>query len=173
MKKAILLIGPPGCGKDTQKKIILQNHPDYKDISTGDIIREKMKSYTGKYVDDEVIYGMINEHMDTMNIKDNDIIIFNGFPRTVPQIEYFEKNGISLELILGFENITDENLIKRIGKRGERDSITPQQRLQDFADKTLPVMYLLKINHENKYIKIDASKNEDEINTYIESKLKL
>jgi len=90
----LIFLGGPGSGKGTQAKILAQS-TGLKHISTGDILRSAIKEETklgvkaqefvdaGKLVPDEIILDMIREELT----KEKRGIIFDGFPRTVPQAE--------------------------------------------------------------------------------------
>ena len=92
----ILLLGPPGGGKGTQAKYLI-NRLNIPQISTGDMLREhvnnktdlglKAKEYmsAGALVPDEVILGMMKGRLVDKDC--NDGYILDGFPRTIPQAE--------------------------------------------------------------------------------------
>ena len=92
----LLLIGPPGGGKGTQAKFLV-DHFSIPQISTGDILRENVHNKTplgketqkfmkaGKLVPDSVILDMMKNRF-----SENDCVkgyILDGFPRTIPQAE--------------------------------------------------------------------------------------
>ena len=74
MDKNIILLGPPGCGKGTQAKMLAEKHK-IPQVSTGDILREAVKNKTdmgkkakesmdaGKLVADEVVIGIIKDRL--------------------------------------------------------------------------------------------------------------
>lgn len=94
MKKHIILLGPPGCGKGTQS-IKIKLMYNYIHISTGDIIRQNIKNNTkysfflskylnkGKLVPDNLVFQLIKQYLIKKNINNN--VIWDGFPRTVKQ----------------------------------------------------------------------------------------
>lgn len=127
----VILIGPPGCGKGTQSKILEQEY-GFVQISTGDILREKQKDNSdlakklkdlmsqGKLVPDEIIlevtYAKINEL-----INDNvSVILLDGFPRTLYQAEQLDSftdlNKIKIRSVISMK-ITESDLVKRITGR--------------------------------------------------------
>lgn len=99
--KAIVLFGAPGSGKGTvaEKLKVLTG---YIHISTGDMLREAVKAGTavgreaegymkkGALVPDEVIIRLVEERLDKGSA--DDLYMFDGFPRTVPQAELLEKS---------------------------------------------------------------------------------
>ena len=92
----LLLIGPPGGGKGTQAKFLI-DHFSIPQISTGDMLRENVRSETslgeeagkfmnkGKLVPDSVILDMMKKRLAEQDCRNG--YILDGFPRTIPQAE--------------------------------------------------------------------------------------
>ena len=92
----LLLIGPPGGGKGTQAKFLI-DHFSIPQISTGDMLRENVRNETslgeearkfinkGKLVPDSVILDMMKKRLAEQDC--NNGYILDGFPRTIPQAE--------------------------------------------------------------------------------------
>ena len=92
----LLLIGPPGGGKGTQAKFLI-DHFLITQISTGDMLRENVRNETslgeeagkfmnkGKLVPDSVILDMMKKRLAKQDC--NNGYILDGFPRTIPQAE--------------------------------------------------------------------------------------
>ena len=90
----IILFGPPGAGKGTQSKYLVNKIKGFQ-ISTGDILREEIKKDTkigkiiindmndGKFINDEIVNKLI-ENIIFDPIKKNKLI-FDGYPRTLSQ----------------------------------------------------------------------------------------
>ena len=112
----IALFGPPGSGKGTQSKKLLEKyHLVY--ISTGDILREQIAQQTalglqakqlidkGHLVPDELVVKLLEEKMD--NNPKADGFLFDGFPRTFEQAEILEdllsKRNMSLSGMISLE----------------------------------------------------------------------
>ncbi|MCJ7871650.1 adenylate kinase [Phaeobacter sp. J2-8] len=124
----IILLGPPGAGKGTQARILVQERGMVQ-LSTGDMLREAKDSGTtmgkrvaevmarGELVTDEIVIGLIEEKLE----KDaNCGFIFDGFPRTLAQADALEallaKHGKSLNAVIEMR-VDDEALVARITAR--------------------------------------------------------
>ena len=91
----IILLGPPGAGKGTQAKRLVEERGMVQ-LSTGDMLREAKTSGTemgqkvaevmarGELVTDEIVIGLIREHLNT---NAGNGFIFDGFPRTLKQAD--------------------------------------------------------------------------------------
>ena len=125
----ILLLGPPGGGKGTQAKLLVEklNIPQ---ISTGDILREhvkkksdlgkKAKNYMekGELVPDKLILQMMKQRL----LQDDCLqgYILDGFPRTIPQAEGLDDLLINLNQTLDkviVLNVPDDDIVERMGGR--------------------------------------------------------
>ena len=125
----ILLLGPPGGGKGTQAKFLIErlNVPQ---ISTGDMLREHVKNQTdlgaeaksymnsGRLVPDEVILGMMKVRLDKSDCKNG--YILDGFPRTIPQAKGLDTLLVELNQSLDFVivvEVNDDTIVSRMGGR--------------------------------------------------------
>lgn len=120
-KKKIILLGPPGAGKGTQAKRLVEK-TGLLHLSTGDILRDEVargtdlgkqaKGYMdrGDLVPDELIIGMIRGR-----IEDADGFILDGFPRTVAQAEALERIT-SIDLVIDID-LSREEVIRRLSSR--------------------------------------------------------
>ena len=175
----IALFGPPGAGKGTQSKKLLEKY-NLTYISTGDMLRSeiaegsdlglKAKSIIekGGLVDDELIIQLIEKKIKTN--PDSRGILFDGFPRTTVQAYILEglllKMNSSLNCMVSLE-VNQDELIKRMLLRakdsGRADDTLDviKVRLQEYETKTKPVadFYAKK----NKYFAIDGVGEIDEI----------
>lgn len=94
----IILLGPPGIGKGTIAKLLQSKH-DFLQISTGDLVRTEIKSGSalGKEMADLINKGNLvpNEIITTILKKaipkNKKNIVFDGYPRTIPQAESLQK----------------------------------------------------------------------------------
>lgn len=154
----IVLFGPPGAGKGTQSEKLIK-HYNLLHISTGDLFRkhlgegtalgQKAKSYMdeGKLVPDQLVVDMVDVKLQENH--DFSGIIFDGFPRTIPQAEaldqLLESKDMPIVATVMLE-VPDEELINRLLERGKTSGRTDDQdrakietRLNVYKDETLPV----------------------------------
>ena len=125
----IILIGPPGGGKGTQAKLLVEKF-NIPQISTGDMLREHVKNKTklgikakeymdsGTLVPDQLILGMMETRFQNPDCLNG--YILDGFPRTIPQAKglgnSLEKIGHHLTNIIVLE-IQDDIIVERMGGR--------------------------------------------------------
>ncbi len=118
---SIVLFGPPGAGKGTQAARITQT-TGLPQVSTGDMLRAAVKNGTktgieakkymdaGKLVPDSIIIDLIKDR-----VQDPDAVkglMFDGFPRTIPQAEALSKITEVTHVIA--INVSDERIVERI-----------------------------------------------------------
>ena len=124
----IILLGPPGAGKGTQARILVDER-NMTQLSTGDMLRAAIKSGSemgkkvadimaaGKLVTDEIVIGLIGEQLERGSEGG---FIFDGFPRTLGQAdalgELLEKHGQSLDAVVEMR-VDDDALVDRITAR--------------------------------------------------------
>ena len=125
----LILLGPPGCGKGTQAKILIDTY-HIPQISTGDILREAIKKESplgveakahmdqGALVPDHLVIKIIEERLKQADCSRG--FILDGFPRTVAQAEALETTlsemGSKLEYVFSID-VDDEELIRRLTGR--------------------------------------------------------
>ena len=121
----LILMGAPGAGKGTQAEIISEKF-QIPAISTGEILRAAIKAGTelgktaqsfmdsGNLVPDEVVIGIIKEHLSSDACKNG--FILDGFPRSVAQAEALESFGVKIDAVLAIE-VEDERIVARMGGR--------------------------------------------------------
>lgn len=125
----IVFLGPPGAGKGTQAKILIEKY-GIPQISTGDMLREhrakgtelgkKAQEYMdkGQLVPDEIILGMVKERLAQSDCAKG--FILDGFPRTVAQAEALDKILFEMNKKLDFALalvVPDELLVERLTGR--------------------------------------------------------
>jgi adenylate kinase len=92
----LILFGPPGAGKGTQAKFIVDKY-NVPQISTGDMLRLAVKGRTplglrakelmdsGALVPDDVVLGLVEERLALSDCREG--FVLDGFPRTIPQAD--------------------------------------------------------------------------------------
>ena len=121
----IILLGPPGVGKGTQAKMLV-DATAMRHISTGDLLRAARKEGTelgkqaqdfmdaGELVPDSLIMDMVAEELDRMDPAQG--IVFDGFPRTIPQAEGLAAIGVDVDKVVEIA-VDDEEIVKRMSGR--------------------------------------------------------
>ena len=102
----LILFGPPGAGKGTQARYLVEKLNGFQ-ISTGDMLREEIQKDTeigkkiindmndGKFVNDEIVNQLIEKVIFDPQKKNK--LIFDGYPRTISQAQ-------NLDLLLDKSN---------------------------------------------------------------------
>jgi len=170
----LILFGPPGSGKGTQA-VNLKERFHLLHLSTGDLLRSEIKQETklgleakhyidaGKLVPDAVVIGMIKDKLDQHD-KDVKGIIFDGFPRTVPQAEALDKlleeKKCPIKKVLALK-VNDEELVRRMLTRGiisgrsdDADENISRGRITEYNHKTAPLADYYKAQH--KFVEVDG-----------------
>ncbi|MEP3685551.1 MAG: adenylate kinase [Sulfitobacter dubius] len=125
----IILLGPPGAGKGTQARHLVETR-NMVQLSTGDMLREAKDSGTemgkivadvmdrGALVTDEIVIGLIREKLTDK--AEHGGFIFDGFPRTLAQAdalaELMADEGQNLDAVIEMK-VDDEALVARITAR--------------------------------------------------------
>ena len=155
----IVIFGAPGSGKGTQSDKLIE-HYNLFHISTGDVLRDNIRRGTelgktakgyidqGQLVPDELIIDILAQVLDDNKDKASEGVIFDGFPRTIPQAEALEQlladRGTQIDAVVGLE-VPEEELIKRILLRGQMsgrsddNEDTARKRLETYHNQTSPL----------------------------------
>ena len=185
----IILFGPPGAGKGTQAKYLV-NKIDGFQISTGDLLREEIKKDTdigkkiiknmndGKFVSDEIVNDLIKNII--LDPKKKSKLIFDGYPRSISQAKNLNSLlGDSNQKIdcVFFLNVDKDTIIKRIEKRkilekrSDDDLETILKRYDTYMKTTKPVLDFYSKN--SNFHEIDGSQEISQITRKIEAFLNL
>lgn len=169
----IALFGPPGAGKGTQAKRIVEKY-NLAHLSTGEMIREEISKGTelgkiaqniinrGELLSDEFVVQLIAKSM--ADAKGVNGFLFDGFPRTVAQAEILdemlEKEGHPLKGLICI-NVPFEELKRRMLERAKIEGRTDdneaviEKRFHEYNDKTIHVA-----NHyKKKGVHVDVEGN--------------
>ena len=181
----IILFGPPGAGKGTQSKYLVNKLNAFQ-ISTGDLLREEInknsdigKAITndmksGKFISDNIVNKLIENLISDPQKKNK--LIFDGYPRSISQAQNLEimlkNSNQSIDLIL-FLNVDKETILKRLEKRkiienrSDDDFDTIVTRYEKYMETTQPVLNFYSENPNFK--EIDGSLEIDEITRKIDA----
>ncbi|MBN1251576.1 MAG: adenylate kinase [Bacteroidales bacterium] len=180
----IALFGPPGAGKGTQSKFLLEKYKLFY-ISTGDILRNELAEETklglqaksiiekGGLVSDEIIVQIIEKTIK--NNPDVNGFLFDGFPRTFVQAYILEglmiKLNTKLDALISVE-VTEDESVKRLlfrgqssGRSDDNESVI-KNRLKEYYDKTLPVLDFYK--ERGNYFSVNGLQSIEKVNSDIE-----
>ncbi|MFL2819122.1 MAG: adenylate kinase [Candidatus Puniceispirillales bacterium] len=166
----LILFGPPGAGKGTQAKMLIDKF-NIVQISTGDMLRDEVKSQSelgksakaimdrGDLVSDDIIMAMIKKRIQMSDC--NNGFILDGFPRTLKQAIELDKllDYLKIYIKTVIEIVVDENLLlERINKRSlenkntrdDDNSLILKNRIQVYKKDTMPVIeYYRNLNKLN------------------------
>ena len=154
----IILFGPPGAGKGTQSAKIIAKY-SLLHIATGDLFRQHLKECTplgilakdymnkGNLVPDQVVIDMVDDKIKSSEKPTG--IIFDGFPRTIPQAEALDnllatKNApikVLIELVVPEDELR-KRLADRALKENRPDDAKPEvieNRIQVYKAETVSV----------------------------------
>lgn len=158
----IALFGPPGAGKGTQSRKLIEKY-NLAYISTGDILREEIAAGSelglraksviekGGLVSDEIIVQIIEKKIKTNTEVQG--FLFDGFPRTVVQAYILEglllKLNTSLNCMVSLEvqqDVLMERMLERAKKESRIDDTIEviENRLLEYKNKTIPVAEFYK-----------------------------
>ena len=179
----IILFGPPGAGKGTQAKYLVDILKGFQ-ISTGDMLREEIKKNSdigkkiinymndGKFVNDEIVNKIIENVINDKKKKGK--LIFDGYPRSINQaknLDFLLKNSNQKIDFIFFLNVSKDTIIKRIEKRkilekrSDDDLSTILKRYDTYMDTTRPVLDYY--NKNSGFYEIDGALKIEEITAKI------
>ena len=156
----VILFGAPGAGKGTQANFLI-NEFDLTQISTGDMLREAVKSKTelgkkvetimanGDLVPDDIIFSLISNRLNNEDTKNG--FILDGFPRNLNQAQKLDEILYDVNTHLDFVfhiDVEEAILTSRIENRAKQEKITRKddnsavliERLKVYNRETKPVL---------------------------------
>ena len=181
----IILFGPPGAGKGTQSKYLVNKLNAFQ-VSTGDLLREEIKKNSdigkaitndmknGKFISDDIVNKLIENLISDPQKKNK--LIFDGYPRSLSQAKKLEEllkhSNQNIDLIL-FLKVDKDTIIKRLEKRkilenrSDDDSDTILKRYDAYMEITQPVLDFYSGNPNFK--EIDGGLEIEEITRKIDT----
>ncbi len=185
----IVIFGAPGSGKGTQSDKLIDHYMLFH-ISTGDVLRDNIRRGTdlgkvakgyidqGQLVPDELIIDILAQVLDDNKENIQEGVIFDGFPRTIPQAEALEQlladRGTKIDAVVGLE-VPEDELIKRILLRGQMsgrsddNEDTARKRLETYHNQTSPLKAYYE--EQGKYRAINGLGSIDDIFDLIKESL--
>tara|TARA_S200000501_G_scaffold41348_1_gene33650 strand:+ start:179 stop:757 length:579 start_codon:yes stop_codon:yes gene_type:complete len=184
-KVNLILFGPPGAGKGTQAKYLVNKLRGFQ-ISTGDMLRDEIQKNSeigkkiindmndGRFVNDEIVNKLIKNVISDPEKKNR--LIFDGYPRSLSQAEnldlLLQKSNQKIDFIF-FLNVNKDTIIKRIEKRkiiekrldDELDTIL--KRYDTYMETTRPVLDFYTKNPN--FYEIDGTLEIDKITAKIDA----
>lgn len=177
MKKLFLIIGAPGSGKTTDAEFIAENNPSITHYSAGELFRTEVEkgSELGiiihKYISKGLIVPIkiaIETILNAINNAKTNIIIIDGYPRSLEQMEKLDKyleSENNIELVNVIEVVVSETIARDrvLGRsRGEDDNekvFTNRMKIYLEPLKTIQAFY----ENKNLLYKIDGERDINEI----------
>lgn len=169
--KYYIMFGPPGAGKGTQAKLLVERF-NFRHISTGEVLRKEISAGSelglkakaliekGAFVPDEIVEGIIGREI--AGNRDAKGFLFDGFPRTTAQAEALDdilkEYGEEVTGVISIM-IDDATVKERIRHRAEienrkddMDDATIENRIRTYHEKTEPLIEYYR--KRGKYIEI-------------------
>jgi len=125
----VVLLGGPGSGKGTQAEL-LQDRLGLTHVASGDLFRENINDQTelgilakeymdqGQLVPDDVTIGMIRDRLQKPDVEKG--ILFDGFPRTIPQAEILDELlaslGRKIDYVINLR-VSEDEIVRRLSGR--------------------------------------------------------
>lgn len=157
--KNIVIFGAPGSGKGTQSDKMIEKY-GFGHISTGDVLRSEIKKGTqlgktakqyidqGQLIPDDLMVSILASVYDGFG-KDHAGVIFDGFPRTIPQAEALKQmlseRGHCIAAMVELD-VPEDELMTRLIKRGQEsgrsddNAETIKKRLDVYHSQTQPLI---------------------------------
>lgn len=176
----IVIFGAPGSGKGTQSARLIDKYGLYH-ISTGELLRDHIRRGTelgrtadafiskGQLIPDDLMIQILDDTLER-EAKGKRGVVFDGFPRTIPQAEALKellrKRGTDLHAVIGLE-VPEDELVDRMIKRGhdtgraDDNPETIKSRLKVYHEQTHPLRQYY--DNEGKYIPVNGTGVVDDI----------
>ena len=157
--KNIIIFGAPGSGKGTYSDEIVEKY-GMGHISTGDVLRAEIKNGTelgktakqfidnGQLIPDDLMVSILASVYDSFG-REHKGVIFDGFPRTIPQAEALKQmlseRGDKIAAMIELD-VPEDELMKRLILRGQQsgraddNEETIKKRLVVYHNQTAPLI---------------------------------
>jgi adenylate kinase len=167
----ILLMGIAGSGKGTQGKMLADQRGYYL-MSMGDVLRmyvtgkQRQRMLSGGLLDDAEIIKIVDKVLSS--IPDDEEVLLDGFPRTIPQAEWLldQVKAGRFKLRGAFHLIASHDAVKkRLMNRGRIDDVEAaiEERFNEYKRSTEPLLTWLS-DHGVKVVNIDAERPPEVVN---------
>jgi adenylate kinase len=175
----LVFIGPPGAGKGTQCKRLVELLK-IPHLSTGEMLRSVKRQETalsrwvasyidaGKLAPDHLVMRIVAQKLQSDECENG--ALFDGFPRTIIQAQllddYLAEQGIKLDMALELK-VEEEELIQRLLKRAQIDGRaddnyeTIRERLHVFKTQTAPLTEYYDL--QGKLERVDGMQSEEAV----------
>ena len=174
----IIIFGPPGAGKGTQSRFIVEKYSLFQ-LSTGELLRDENKKKTalgsqissiinsGELVSDEIVSKLIQNFISDQKYKDK--LIFDGYPRNLNQAinldNLLKQSNQKINLVLNL-SVSLETIKKRIlerqtqEKRSDDNEDTAIKRFKTYEKTTKPLIEYYKNSNLLKEVNGESTINE-------------
>ena len=181
----LILFGPPGAGKGTQAKYLINKLNGFQ-ISTGDMLRDEIKKNSdigkeilndmtdGKFIDDKIVNKLIEKSIFDPQKKNK--LIFDGYPRSLSQAKnlnlLLDRSNQKIDYIF-FLNVDKKTIVERIQKRkilekrSDDELNTILKRYDTYMKNTKPVLDFYSKNPN--FYEIDGTLKIDQITAKIDT----
>ena len=168
------LIGPPNCGKGTLVEMMANKFGRILGvIPVGEMVTEKLaqdeithkglieQKNSGGFLPTSFVLDLVDKRLAQLGRLP--IRIFDGIPRKLDQIKPFNQITRSLKsncVVIVYINTADEICVERALKRGRSDDAEIRKRLDNFRNKTNPVVdYFRRYSYRHDYSFVEVSGN--------------
>jgi adenylate kinase len=187
LQNVILLMGPPGSGKGTQSKLLVEKL-GYADFSMGDTLREyaKMETELGREIKKTIDQGIIVPDEISKQIfeekfagfLDRKGLVLDGYPRTLGQVEVLGNliKQYNLPFRVLFLDVDKQKLLNRLslrsksqGRADDTDVAAVEKRFDEYMVKTAPVKN--RYESEGALVHINGDQTIEQVQQEIISKI--
>lgn len=164
-------MGIAGSGKGTQGKMLADTR-GYHLISMGEVLRmyvtgkQRERMLAGELLDDQEIIKIVDQVLNSLS--DDEEVILDGFPRTIPQAEWLleQVKKDRLKLTAAFHLVASREAVKqRLLSRARIDDVEDaiDERFNEYERSTAPVLKWLN-EHGVNAVDINAERSVEAVN---------